>query len=898
MNADSLRLMASRRRRCFAVRSRLRLARVFLCVLLLTLSLRVSHANDLQKLATESCLDCHDDAGKAGGLSLEQLGFEMTQQNAATWLRSLQQIERGYMPPPDHDQPTLKLREAAVRDLEDRLVAFHSKHRKDRSTVLRRLNRTEYRNTVRDLLQLRIGDDLTSEFPGDQRDHGFATNGEKLVTSGFLLRKYLEAAEQIVERAVHFEPKPAERRWDMRPPFDRTTGAEIGQAAGYFRKRKEPQPYQDICQRIGAGGAPYAWYHPMDDISDQSVPVSGLYTVRIQTKAKFRHAFKHEYFKRWKPLWDGTEPIRLSLFTATLQGIDPANKEARDFAATHEQAHQRHVATWDLPDDEKVWLEARVWLEKGQFLRLGFPNGPTNSNHRILHYFNELAKVTYSPEALAEFEDRKKRYGGWISFHFGESPRIRLYNIELSGPLNETWPPPSHRVIFGDAPYQSAHAEEVLQRFASKAWRRPVVASELDPIVQLVRDAEAEGGSAQHAIAEGLKAILCSPAFLYREEKNELLTDYEIASRLSYFLTASTPDEQLLKRAAAKQLADPHTRRAEAERLLADPRSDAFVNEFLDGWLRLDKLGSMAPDPHRFRVYYDDRLEPAMRTETRLYFRHLLNTNGPIARFLDSDYTFVNKELAKFYGISTSFNGKPRSGIRQNSRSQDSKAEGILANSTTRLLRQDGVGNSPTTRFSKVQLTDRRRGGLLGQASVLTLTANGVDTSPVIRGVWLLESLLGTPPPPPPPDVPAIEPDIRGATTIREHLQKHRASAACRSCHAHIDPPGFALESFNPIGGWRGHYRTNGKYIAIDSTGEFGGKRFKDIVEFKTLLLKRQDLLARCLVEKLLTSALGRELEITDRPHIRNILDATRPQNYRLRDVVLHVVASPLLQQK
>ena len=168
----------------------------------------------------------------------------------------------------------------------------------------------------------------------------------------------------------------------------------------------------------------------------------------------------------------------------------------------------------------------------------------------------------------------------------------------------------------------------------------------------------------------------------------------------------------------------------------------------------------------------------------------------------------------------------------------------------------------------------------------------------MIRGVWLLENLLGTPPPPPPPDVPAIEPDIRGATTIREQLQKHRASAACRSCHAHIDPPGFALESFNPIGGWRGHYQTSGKYIAIDSTGEFGGERFKDIVEFKTLLLKRQDLLARCLVEKLLTSALGRELEITDRPHIRNILDATRPENYRLRDLVLHVVASPLLQQK
>jgi cytochrome c553 len=887
---SSRRLTASRRRRCFAVSSRLRLAvkRVFLCVLLLTLSLRVSHANDLRTLVAESCLDCHDDAGKAGGLSLEQLGVEITQQNAATWLRALEEIERGYMPPPDHDQPTLKLREAAIRDLEGRLVAFHSKHGKDRSTVLRRLNRTEYRNTIRDLLRLEIGDDLTSEFPGDQRDHGFATNGEKLVTSSFLLRKYLEVAEEVIDRAVHFEPRPETQVWKLTPPFDRTTGAEQGQTAGYFRKIGEPQPYQDICGRIGAGGAPYSGYHPLDDVSDSGAPVSGWYLVRIEAEAKFRHAFQEKYFTRWKPLWDGTEPIRFSLFTGTLQGIDPANKEARDFAATHEQASQRHVATWDLRDDQRVWLEARVWLEKGQFLRVGFPNGPTNSNHRIQYYFDELVKATWDSESQSEYAEKLKRYGGWFSFHLCESPRIRFYNIELTGPLNETWPPPSHRVIFGDAPYHSADADEVLLRFASKAWRRPVAASELNPIAQLVRDAEARGGSAEDAIAEGLKAILCSPAFLYREEQNESLTDYEIASRISYFLTASTPDEQLLKRADSKQLTDSQIRRAEAERLLSDPRSDAFVNEFLDGWLRLDKLGSMAPDPHRFSVYYDDRLEPAMRTETRLYFRHLLDTNGPIARFLDSDYAFVNKELAKFYGITSSGGFQP----------PDSDDTAAGSHRYDRLLRQEGVGNSPSTRFTRVQLTDRRRGGLLGHASVLTLTANGVDTSPVIRGVWLLENLLGTPPPPPPPDVPAIEPDIRGATTIREQLQKHRASAACRSCHAHIDPPGFALESFNPIGGWRGHYQTSGKYIAIDSTGEFGGERFKDIVEFKTLLLKRQDLLARCLVEKLLTSALGRELEITDRPHIRNILDATRPENYRLRDLVLHVVASPLLQQK
>ena len=840
---------------------------------------------DFEALLSNSCLDCHDDATEKGGLSLETLDSAINGQNAVIWQKALEQVERGFMPPAGKPQPTKQEREAAVLDLENRLVAFHAqKPRQSQHAVLRRLNRTEYRNTIRDLLQLELGSDPTSAFPGDERDHGFATNGEKLVTSNFLLRQYLEAAEDIIGRAVTFGPKPETRRWEMKPPFDRTTGAEVSQAAGYFKKNKIPQPYQDLCQRIGAGGAPYRNYHPLDDVSDEGVPESGWYRVGIHAEAKFRHAFKYEHFTRFKPLWDGSEPIRLSLFTATLQDIDPANKEARNFAATHEQAGQRHIATWDLPEDEKVWLEARLWLEKGQFPRVAFPNGPSNSNHRMNKYFKDLAEATMRPKEFTEFEKTLKTYGGWFSFHLGESPRVRLYGIEMEGPLNETWPPASHRTIFGDAAYESGNAPDILQNFASRAWRRPAAAEEIAPLLKLVRNAESNGLTAEEAIREGLKAILCSPEFIYREEKGDALTDYEIASRLSYFLTASMPDEQLQRRAAAGKLADPKILRAEASRLLADPKSDSFVNEFLDGWLRLNELGSMAPDPHRFRIYYDDRLEPAMRTETRIFFRHLLETNGPIRDLLDSDYTFANENLASFYGI------KPESFAEQ--------VKQAVPDLPTRYLRQDGVGDSPTTRVARIKLTDRRRGGLLGQAGILTLTANGVDTSPVIRGVWLLENILGTPPPPPPPDVPAIEPDIRGAKTIREQLQKHRDSAACRSCHTHIDPPGFALESFNPIGGWRGHYRMGNKYVEIDPSGNFAGTPFADIVEFKAELLKREDAFARCLVEKLLLHALGRDLEVTDRPHIRAILDATRADGYRLRDLVLAVVESKPFSRK
>lgn len=870
-------------RRLHLLRRSMRTCAVFaLCIA--SFSSRAEPAG-LQALITQSCLDCHDDSTKKGKLSLESLTPAVNEANAATWLRCLEQIERGFMPPADKPQPTTEAREAAILDLEGRLVQHHlQKPRQDEQAVLRRLNRDEYRNTIRDLLHLELGSDPTAAFPGDQRSHGFASNGGTLVTSSFLLRQYLEAAEDIVERAVQFGLKPESQRWDMRPPFDRTSGAEQQQTIGYFKKTKQVQPYQDICQRIGAGGAPFSNYHPLDDLSAGGVTVSGWYRLRIHAEGKFRHALVEKEFKRWSSLWDASEPIRLSLFTATLQGIDSANKEARTFAATHEQAGQRHIATWDLPDDKRVWLECRVWLDKGQFPRLGFPNGPTNSNYRMNEYFNEHAKATLNAAGLAEFEERKKLYGGWIGFHFGESPRVRLHAIEVDGPLNETWPPASHRVIFGDQPYESKAASDVLQHFATMAWRRPAQDGEVKPLVDLVRAAEAKGMNAQAAIREGLKAILCSPGFIYREEKDETLNDYEIASRLSYFLWASMPDEQLLKRAAAGELHDAATLRTEAQRLLADPRSDAFVEQFLDGWLRLSKLGSMAPDPHRFAIYYDDNLEPAMRQETRLYFRHLLDTNGPVARFLDSDYTFANKELAALYKI------KPDAFAAQSSTENTGLAP--------RFFKTDGSGDSPSTRFVRLTLKDRTRGGLLGQASLLTLTANGVDTSPVIRGAWLLENILGTPPPPPPPGVPALEPDIRGAKTIRDQLQKHRENASCRSCHAHIDPPGFALESFSAIGGWRGHYQIGTQYIPIDTTGNFGGQAFKDIIEFKAALLKREPAFARCLVEKFLTHALGRELKVTDRPHIRHILQTAAKDGCRLRDLVLLCLESEIFRRK
>lgn len=840
-------------------------------------------ASEPGEFVSRRCLDCHDDASAKGGLSFENLDDKIGEENSRVWLKILQQVERRAMPPADEEQPSKDERQAMEAALEERLARFAQTRPTEGETVLRRLNRTEYRNTIRDLFETPVdGFDPTREFPEDTHVHGFPTNGEKLVTSGFLLRQYLEAAEKIVARTRLFGEQPEQRRWELSPPFDTTTKGFIhGESAYYQKVKKAPQPHQSIYLRMT--GLPKAGYHPVDALRD-GVPESGWYDVRIEAEAKHRHANLDPKKSRFPFLWDASEPIRLSVSSATLQGIDPGNKEALDTAARLHQSGQRDLAIWDLEDDRRAWLECRVWLEKGEFLRLGFPNGPTDANNRLLNYLKDNKAGLLSPEKLAEFEEDYKRGSDWIVPLWFETPRILVSRIELTGPHFAAWPPPSRRHVLGNNEYQSERLESVLVHFASRAWRRPVEKSEVEPFVHLARSLEEEGQEPSIALQEALKGVLCAPSFLYREEKSRDLDDHELAARLSYFIWSSMPDEALRKRADAGELGKPGVLREEALRLLADPKSHAFVEEFAKGWLSLRKLGAMAPDVHRFSAYYDDDLEAAMKLETQLFLQHLLATNGPVDRFLDSDYVFVNRELAGLYRLDetllTAARGEP--------------VEGLSAGS----LVPDGEGRAPSLGFAMVKHQNPWRGGLLGQASVLTVTANGVDTSPVIRGIWILDNLLGAHPPPPPPNVPAVEPDIRGAKSIRDQLTKHRESSSCRTCHQQIDPPGFALESYDPIGRWRGHYVDGGHALPIDTSGEFGRTKFKNVQEFKAELFNRKDLFVRNLADRLLLHALGRELGVADRPALRRIAEDSARDGDRLRDLVLRCVESELFRRK
>jgi hypothetical protein len=451
---------------------------------------------------------------------------------------------------------------------------------------------------------------------------------------------------------------------------------------------------------------------------------------------------------------------------------------------------------------------------------------------------------------------------GWSTF-FAEymGPRVRIYEVELEGPLFDSWPPPSHVALFGNYQPTFDNAEPILRRFAARAFRRPAADAEILPLVKLVQQRKAKGDTAMNAIEAGLRGVLCSPGFLYLRENDGALDDYAVASRLSYFLWSSMPDEALLQDAGGQKLNDSAALRAQTLRLLSDPKASAFVDQFTSRWLELYKIGSMPPSPKEYHNYYVDGLAKAMKTEAAMFFRYVLENNLPIDRFLDADFTFVNGGLARLYKI------------------------------------PDIHGAA----FQKVSLTDRRRGGVLGMAGVLTASANGIDTSPVVRGVWVLRNILGTPPTPPPPDVKPLDPDIRGAKTIRDQLAKHRTVSTCASCHMKIDPPGFALENFDPIGGWRDTYpRPDGEGPRVDSSGALnGGESFKNVVSFKDALLAgHRDQFARCLTEKLLTYSMGRTLEPADGAYVDSIVAALKKRGGGLRDLIVLVAGSEPFRRK
>ena len=796
----------------------------------------------------QHCITCHNSSDQSGDRDFEELSLFQTDVETQLLLQEIiDQITLGAMPPEDMEQPTDDARVSMIRALTACLQSMREQTTSTGGrTVLRRLSHREYRNTVSDLLGISMNTfDPTKAFPHESLSHGFDNIGDQLVTSGFLLDQYLAAADVSVERAFLTGPYPEPQTWKFDSNFKQQQELDRAHQKAFDQKYLVlyDHPFNDKPE--GAYGALNAF--------PQGVPIDGLYKVRVLASALHR---KTPYSKKAIKL-DLSEPFRM--------GIRPGS--ARVGPLYKAQPLQPKLAEHVLADDVDRWYECVIPLDRGYSPRFTFENG----QHDIRGAYSRIFKFHQDtfPESLRHKKGIVEQRIACLRDGF--MPQIRIQKVEIYGPLKNSPQIKNTERLVGGSTFRK---EEVLYRidqFATQAFRRPVSSGEIKEFYALFQSQSQAGRTPYEAYKDTLKAILCSPKFLYfnseeqeagNKKREKKISQHALAERLSYFLTSSMPDAQLQQVADEGRLNSRHALRAEVIRLLGSEVSKKFTHDFLESWLNLRELGSMPPDFETFPEYYASNLQSEMKEETRLFFRHVLNNNLPARELLSANYSFLNRDLAKLYGV------------------------------------ENQTSFSEAAEFQRVQFTDKNRGGLLGQGSVLTVTANGIETSPVIRGVWMLEHVLGTPTPPPPDDVPAIDPDIRGATTVKAQLEKHRSSAACNECHRKIDPLGFAMECFDPIGRTRTTYDVRGKR-KIDTAGVLpSGESFSNLAELKTILVRHEEFFVRTLVTHLLTHALGRHIEPEDRFAIDKIMLSVKDDGYRLRDLVVAIITSDLFARQ
>lgn len=821
---------------------------VVTCFIVIMSAPNVSFADEPSRDAAKAflagyCVDCHTVDDPSGEREFETLDLANDHWDNQLQLQEIvDQMTLGGMPPEDAEQPSTEERLLAIGQLTDLLAGMRERTTSTGGqSVLRRLSRREYRNTVGDLLAIDMTMfDPTNEFPADNLSQHFDNFGDTLVTSGYLLEKYLDAADRCVDKALPTQQTPEPREWVFNDNFIQQQELNRAHQQAFANKYM-------VLYDHPLNDKPEGAYGPLPKFIS-GVPVDGIYEVKVLAQALHRDS----------PYSNKTifialdEPFRL--------GIRPGNTAIGDMV--HTQPIQPKLAEAVLEDNELKWYTFKVSLDKGFAPRFTFENGQHDVRGSYARVFRNhrdtLPKDVRNGTGIVEHRNAVIKHG--------YLPQIRIHEVRLSGPVEASGPTPSQQILLGGDTFKPSDVPELLSRFASRAYRRPATTEEVEGLVSLYERRIVDGREPIDAYKDALKAALCSPAFLYLSPPNESqqtkLSDHGLAERLSYFLTSTMPDDRLRSLADQGKLSAPETLRAETKRLLTSESSRAFVADFLDSWLNLRALGSMPPDPKDSQVYYAAGLEPEMKQETQLFMRDLIDRNASVLEFLRADYSFVNRDLAKLYGVA------------------------------------DQVPVEAAADFHRVVFKNAERGGLLGQASVLTVSANGIETSPVIRGIWLMENVLGSPVPPPPDAVPALDPDVRGAVSIRDQLAKHSESAACNQCHRRFDPLGFALEGFDPIGRRREFYDSKGK-SKIDTSGVLpGGDQFSGPEELRSLLLKRHEFFVRTVTNRLLSHALGRRIEPQDRPAVDKIIAQVQSNDYPVADLIAAVVTSDLFANR
>ncbi len=828
-------------------------------MILLLLCLAPQDPAAARAFIVKHCTECHGADEPKGGLNLAALKPDFADSKTfATWIKIHDRVRDGEMPPKKKKAPGPAEIAAFLTAIgEPMAAADRAREAAEGRATRRRLNRYEYENSLRDLLQapwLQIKGML----PEDGEAHRFNKIGDALDISHVQMAQYLAAAEYalrevIAPQAARPETKTIRTYTRDNPSFakkmkfnefnrspERATFPVLGfEGQPGVRSGKDPLSDPATREREAMGVVAGA-YEPLEPkFSEFKAPMAGRYRVRLSGYSVWVGPGKGA--KWWTPDLDtvsrGRRPEPVTLYSE----IPPRQL--------------RRLGAFDLMPDPGVG-ELDVYLLQGETIR---------------------------PDASRLFRSRPPNWHNPLAEKDG-TPGLAYRWLEVEGPLLDAWPPAGHVLLFGDLPIKGAEivstdpkadADRLLRGFVKKAYRRPAPEADLQRFLGVVRKALEKGIPFTEAMIAGYSTVLCSPGFVCLEEKPGPLDDAALASRLSYFLWNSPPDEAL----RAAELRKPGVLRGQVERLLDDPKSRRFVDAFLDYWLDLRRVDATSPDAALYPDYYlDDLLVESAPEETQLFFTELLRRDLPARNVVSSDFAVVNERLATHYGLPL--------------------VEGV------KLRIVPLPPGSP-------------RGGLMTQASVLKVTANGTTTSPVLRGVWIMERILGKPPPPPPPSVPAIEPDIRGAVTIREQLEKHRTLPACAACHAKIDPAGFALENFDVFGGWRGRYRALGQGTPppgfgkngqpfefheaqpVDASGSLpGGGAFKDIHELKALLLKDERPLARNLAGQLAVYATGAPIRFGDRAAVEAILDRARDSEYGVRAIVREIVLSGLFQRK
>ena len=824
------------------------------------------------------CIKCHGPDEDKG----DRTFHELTQRKNDQWVVNLadpkktdllhdvlDQLNLGEMPPKKKDvkQPRAVETKQAIAWLTKVLLEAET-DQGPKETVLRRLNRREFGNSMRDLLGLEnLPFDLTVDFPDDEEVHGFRNLGDALNLSDHHLDAYLGAADRYLRMAFRFD-EPEQTRTSVIKPQD-WGYPDLVKTTPWMYRLHQKDKYLDfaagkkqLSEHFDLGTFPHDWYKRTGGIK-----TPGYYKIILTAEAIRR--LTHPYDPKMIPT-DLSQPMQLSLYVSRgTKGMASDSLKSRS-----------KIRLWDLHDHQPKKYEVTVWLDKGDVPFLNWDNGPGPSDY----WMRDICKKHHTD---IEFRGKQGAHAwhvvgkdlvpGRIVSDVWKGPVVRIHDFRIYGPIPYTYQTRAQQVFLdGERDLSKVDLATAFSRFARRAFRRPLSKPEIDPYLKIERHARQKlGRTPENAFFLALKAMLVSPNFLYlKEEKSEdnQLSSFELANRLSYFLWASLPDNELFKLAKDGKLKERAVLKKQVIRLLNDPRSKSFVEGFSEAWLRLDKLGSMPPDSLKFREYYRYGLEDAMLEETHRFISHAISANVPLSDFIHSDYGFLNQDLARHYGI-----------------------KGV-----------EGV------HFRKVSLPkDGIRGGLLGQASILTLTANGVDTSPVVRGIWVLESLLGTPPAPPPPDVEPIDPDVRGAKTMKQLLEKHRSVQACADCHDKIDPLGFPLEFFDPVGGYRPTYYRSRYWKRSQHTTVFfpsfpidgsatlaSGESFEDPRGLKKALLGKKDLLAKNLTEKLLTYGTGRSMNLRDEKEIKKIFAMTGSSGRGFRDLILEIATSKLFTHR